>query len=874
MPLSAGSRLGPYEILGSAGAGGMGEVYKARDTRLDRTVAIKVLAALGQADPDSRARFEREAKVLASFDHPHICALHDVGREGDLDFIVMPYVAGETLAARLRKEPMPLPQVIEVATQIADALDRAHTHGIVHRDLKPGNVMLTKSGVRLLDFGLARLEERAVADPDQAATRSVLTQVGTVMGTVPYMSPEQLQGQQVDARSDIWSFGCVLYEMLAGRAPFGGGSDPAVMGSILRAEPESLAKVRPDVPVQFAELVSTALAKDPEERWQHMRDVKRALTIVASGGAPMVAAPVADRRGSRTPLLALLALSAIVLAALAWAGWQRNVVPHLVRFDVNAPGSGTIQTFTDVRPYFAASPDGRRIAYIASVEGSSEIWIKALDGDKAEKLADTRGAASPFWSADGQSVGFYADRAIKTKALAGGPALKLCDADAQGINGTWNADGVVLFSEWGTRKIMKVPATGGTPVAIREGKNPLTWAHFLPDGRHFLYNVYDLQANTRRLFVGSLDTAEDVVVEGVTGRSQFAEGHLFFWREGSLVAQPFDLKSFQLTGQPHPLADDVHAFEATGFAAFAAAPGLLVYQAGAVQERLVWLDRQGLEVGTVGPLQDYVDVRLSPDGKAIAIAARDKRLGTSDIFVNEIDRDLTRPLTTDRGTENGPIWSPDSTAVVYAADRRGPPNLHMRSADGTGTEREVVPSASGPLAAGSFTPDGKSLIFLQPNPGTDYDIMLAPIDRSSPPVPIVATQGRENSPRLSPNGKWLAYVSNESGRSEVYIQGWPEAKGRRQVSREGGTIVRWRGDSTELYFASGPSSDDLMVASIVGGGDTPEVTPPKLLFRDRGDLAGFDPSRDGQKFLVIAPDRAAGRGTLSAVANWTGLLKK
>jgi Tol biopolymer transport system component len=603
-----------------------------------------------------------------------------------------------------------------------------------------------------------------------------------------------------------------------------------------------------------------------------MRDVKRALAIAARAGT--ATGPTSTVNQRRGVALLLLAVAAALLAGLAWMGWKRQAAPTPVRFDINAPGAGTIQNFTDVRPFFAASPDGRRIAFVANVSGSTDIWIKQLDGDKPEKLADTNGAASPFWSPDGQSIAFYADGALKRKTLAGGPALKLCGTDAQGTNGTWNANDVILFSEWGTRRILQVPADGGPTAVVREAKNPLTWAHFLPDGRHFLYNLFDLQTLTRQLFVGSLDSTNDVLVSGVSGRAEFAAGHLVFWREGGLVAQPFDLETYQLTGQPVPLADDVHAFEATGFAAFSTTRDLLVYQAGPVEERLVWLDRQGIEVGALGPPKDFVDLRLSPDGRSLAMSARDRRLGTSDIFVNELDRDLTRPLTSDRGTENGPLWSPDSKSIVFAADRHGPPNLHLRSADGTGSEREVVAPAMGPLAGGSFTPDGRSLVFLQPNPGTNYDIMVAPIDKSAPAVAVVTTKGRETSPRISPDGRWLAYASNESGRTEVYVQSWPEGQGRRQASRDGGSTVRWRGDSKEIYFATGPAADHLMAVSLVPNGNTLEPAAPQLLFVARGDLSGYDVTKDGQKFLVISPDRVAERGTLSVVSHWGGLLKK
>ena len=875
MYLASGTRLGPYEILGALGAGGMGEVYKARDTRLDRTVAIKVLTSLSQADPDLRARFEREAKVLASFDHPHICALHDIGREGDIDFIVMPYVAGETLGARLAKGPMPAPEAIDIASQIADALDRAHAHGIVHRDLKPGNIMLTKTGARLLDFGLARLDgPPASGNPEDMATRSVLTRAGAVMGTVPYMSPEQLHGKPVDSRSDIWAFGCVLYEMIVGHPPFAGESDAALISAILRTEPAPPSSVRRDVPAALDEVVSGALAKDPQERWQNMRDVRRTLALASRLSSPGPAPSSQQSSWHRLAMLLLTALG-IVLGGLAVFLWQRDGAPAMTRFDLSAPGVGTITHFTDVRPFFAASPDGQRIAFVATVEGSTDVWIKRLDGEKPELLSDTKNASSPFWSPDSQSIAFYADGRLKRKSLAGGPAQTLCEADSQGINGTWHASGAILYSEWGTRRILQVPENGGTPVVVRkDDTNPLAWATFLPDGRHYLFTYYDLKAATRRAFVGSLDSSETVEIPGVTGRAEFSREHLIFWREGGLVAQSFDLSSFQLTGQPVPLADDVHAFGATGFAAFSATPRLLVFQAGPVENRLVWLDRQGLAIGTVGPLKDYVDVRLSPDGRQVAFAARDRRLGTNSIFVNELDRDLTRPLTSDRGIENGPLWSPDGKTIVYAADRRGPPHLHARNADGSGVEREVVPPAIGPLAAGSFTPDGRSLVFLQPNPGTNYDVMIAPLDGSAPATAIVQSKGSENSVRVSLDGRRMVYASNESGRYEVYVQDLKGTRGRRQVSRDGGGQVRWRGDGAEVYFIAGPAGDHVMVSSITANGAVIESTPPRLLFVARDPVVAYDVTRDGQRLLLVVPDRVAERGTLSVVADWGGLLQK
>ena len=875
MPLAAGTRLGPYVIEAPIGAGGMGEVYRARDSRLDRTVAIKILTALAGAGTEMRERFEREARLLASLDHPHICALHDVGRDGDVDFLVMPFLTGETLAERIAKGPLPIVEALTIAQQVADALDRAHRHGIVHRDLKPGNVMLTKTGVRLLDFGLARLDPPPTDRTDEFATRAALTVAGTTMGTLPYMAPEQIAGQTVDARADIWAFGCVLYEMLTGQRPFGGPTQTALIGAITTAHPEPVARLRPDAPRALDAVIAGALVKDRDDRWQSMRDVTRALAMAADG---WVAGPALLETARRSRLSSWIAWSVagavVVFAAAAMWLWPRPAAVGPVRFDTDAAGGGTIARFTDVNPYFAASPDGSRIAFVANVSGSSDIWIKRLDAEKPEKLADTTNGTGPFWSPDGQSIGFFVGGRLKRKALAGGAAQVLCQVEGSGANGAWSPSGVILFAEWGTHRIMQVPDTGGTPAVVRETKLALGWPSFLPDGRHFIFGD-SLSSQAAHTFVGSLDSRDVTEIPGVESKAEFTAGQLFFWREGSLLAQAFDTRSFKLTGQPVPVADDVHAFALTGFAAFSTAPGLIVYQAGPAAARLIWVNRQGAESDSVGSAADYNSVRLSADGGSVAVAARDPRLGTNDVLILELARGITRPLTSERGTENSPIWSPDGRTIMYSADRHGAPNLHVRDVSGAGDEREIVPPASGgPQVTGSYTPDGKSFVFAQPNPGTDYDIMLAPLDGSSAPVVVAQTRHREISPRLSADGQWLAFTSNESGRFEIYVQPLHDSSRRRQVSRDGGVEPRWRKDVKELFFIGGPNRDRLMAVDMTSTASTIEPGVAHVLFVRHTRVQDYDVSPDGQRFLFISPDPVADRGTLSAIVNWTTVVKK
>ena len=869
MPLSAGTRLGPYEIEAPIGAGGMGEVYRARDTRLSRAVAIKVMRDWPGSDAAQRDRFKREAEIVASLDHPNICALHDVGRDGDVDYFVMPLLAGETLATRLERGAMPVREALPIAAAIADALDRAHRHGIVHRDLKPGNVMLTATGPRLLDFGLARQAEPSrIGD---SATRPVLTMPGRVMGTLPYMAPEQLAGDRTDVRTDVWAFGCLLYEMLAGRPAFPGPSETDVMRQILAAEPAAIegSAVSPSLQA----IVSGALVKNADERWQSLRDVKRTLAIA---DAPSPATSVrAGQQRSRAAVasIMLLALSTLAFAVLWWRGGSTAPgARDVLRFDLDAPAGATIPTGTDINLYFAVSPNGRHVAFLA--RGAAGILVKSADAAAPVTLPNTRDAQTMFWSPDSTTLAFVVSNELRRTAWSGGPSERICAVDGPSITGTWSEQGIILLAEWSTRRLRHVPARGGTPTILYENKARLRgWPVFLPDGRHFLYREMDLEARGPRAFVGSLDGGEPVEIPGITSRMEYAAGRLFFEHEGSLKAQSFDPVAFRLSGEPAIMAERVIGFGSTGFAAFSVSSDLLVYQAPRSIRELVWTDRHGAELGTSGEKANFTSARLSPDGSRIAYTTADARYGTNDILVLDVERGVTTTITREPGAENFPIWSPDGLTLAFAMDRRGPPHIHVRAANGTGEAREIVPPSILPQAPGAFTSDGRQILFTDNGPQTGRDLLMVPVDGSTPPVPVVRTPANEEGGRLSRDGRWLAYVSDASDRGEVYVQAIGDSGTRRRVSSDGGTSPRWRKDSTELFYVGGPQRSTVMVAPMTIGAASIEPGPPRQLFPPRrASIVDFDVQADGQRFLLVLPDPIAERGTLSAILNWSQLV--
>ena len=649
MTLSAGTRLGPYEILAPIGAGGMGEVYKARDTRLERTVAVKVLAAHLSTSEETRQRFEREAKTISQFSHPHICALHDVGREGDTDYLVMEFLEGESLADRLGKGALPTEQILRYGIEIADALDKAHRQGIVHRDLKPGNVMITKTGVKLLDFGLAKPLIAAGARPvsgasvlaTEAQVSQPLTERGTVLGTFQYMAPEQLEGGEADGRSDIFAFGAVLYEMATGRKAFIGKSQASLIGSILKDDPPSVTEASPMIPPALNRVVKTCLAKDPEDRFQTAHDVKLQLQWIAEGGSQVgLPAPVAARRKSREKLAWAIAAAAILAAGLATFGYLRRAPkpPRIVRFDIATPEE--IVSLDAPR----VSPDGKLVAFNATdSSGKTRIWLRPLSALVAQPLAGTDGTTRPFWSPDSRYLGFFAEGKLKKIDVTGGPPQNICDAPT-GSDGSWSPEGVILFDGRGNDPINRVSAAGGVPVAEvkpdpAHKQSQVGWPEFLPDGRHFLFMVIGARAEDSAYRIGSLDSKESKAFAPAQTLITYAPpGYLLFVRDRTLVAQPFDAKAMKTTGEPVPLAEKI-GVDNVGLARFSVSrEGTLAYRTGESGTRLLWVDRNGKELDTAGEAGDSREPALSPKGDRLAFDLNDVRTGAGDIWVRDLAR--------------------------------------------------------------------------------------------------------------------------------------------------------------------------------------------------------------------------------------------
>ncbi len=805
MSLAAGTKLGPYEILAPVGAGGMGEVYKAKDTRLDRTVAIKVLPARFAEDADMKQRFEREAKAISALTHPHICALYDIGNQEGTEYLVMEFLEGESLADRLLKGPLPADQVLRHGIEIADALDKAHRQGIVHRDLKPGNVMLTRSGVKLLDFGLAKFHvapHEMVSDVSRLATEAgpsaPLTEKGTVLGTFQYMAPEQLEGKDADARSDIFSFGAVLYEMVTGRKAFQGKSQASLIGAILRDEPPALSEAAPMSPPALNRVVKTCLAKDPEDRFQTAHDVKLQLQWIAEGGSQAgLPAPVVARRKNREKLAWAVAAAAVLAALALGIGFIRRAPAprRTVRFEIPMPeGIATIDA-----PRI--SPDGRYMAFNATdSSGKTRIWVRALNALAAHPLDGTDGTTRPFWSPDSRFLGFVAEGKLKKIEVTGGPAQKICDAPT-GSDGTWSPEGVILYDGTATDPILRVSAAGGTPVvAVKPDparkEAMVAWPEFLPDGRHFLYMATGQKPEDNEYRIGSLDSSETKALAPAQTLVSYAPpGYLLFVRDRTLVAQPFDAKALKTRGEPVPLAERVGT-DAVGLARFSVSrDGTLVYRTGESGNRMVWVDRSGREVEAVGDPGDYHNPAFSPGGDRLAFDLADPRSGRFDIWVRDLKRGVNSRFTFGTGDSFCPLWSPDGRSIVFARDQ----DLFEKAADGQGEEKLLLKSDAQKIPC-DWTRDGRTIVFMSLAKETGWDICALPLSGDRKPIPFLKTQFAEVLPVLSPDGRFLAYQSNESGRAEVYVQNFPGPGGKWQISTAGGSEPHWRADGKELYY--------------------------------------------------------------------------
>jgi Tol biopolymer transport system component/predicted Ser/Thr protein kinase len=892
MSLTAGSTLGPFEIQSALGAGGFGEVYKARDTRLDRTVAIKILPS---ADPELKARFEREAKAIAALTHPHICTLYDVGHQDGTDYLVMEYLEGETLDKKVARGPIKIDEALKIAIEIAEALDAAHRNGIVHRDLKPANVMLTKSGVKLLDFGLAKLRQASTPVSGFSIAGTVATPItaqGIILGTLQYMAPEQVEGQESDARSDLFAFGAVLYEMITGRKAFEGKSQASVIAAILEREPAPITSLQPLAPPLLDHLVTVCLTKDPEKRWHSASDLVQALTWIAAGSGSLLNAASAHPRGRRVhPLWALAILFIGAAAGATIPNLRRSpAAVDPTRLTITIPREAVVSesSFMGVP---VVSPDGRRVAFVASGPNGGALWVRALDQLAPQMLPDSGSNEVPFWSPDGRRLGFFGGGKLKTVSLAGGATQVVCDAP-QGSNrgGAWNREGLILFG--GANGLFVVSASGGTPRALRtpdrsNGETALRFPSFLPDGRHFLY----LASPSHTLWLGSLDDNRTVSVLRSDSHVQYVPpGYLLYVHQGTLLAHPFDVRRGTLSGDAVPIIEQVNADPITGTASFSASDtGVITYRTGTANTltQLTWVDRAGRPLGLVGAPGAYRNPNLSPDGTHVALEITNAQSNLQDIGVMDVASGTLARRTFDRHNHIYPVWSPDGSRLVFGVDREPGSEfaVYVRPSDGTGTEERLL-AAPGSAVPFSWSADGHFLVYRTYPTGGGLRLGILPLDRDRTPY-IYETSLAESAARLqtqaqiSPNNKWIAYISDESsGQQNVFVQSFPNAGSKYQVSQSGGIQPRWRRDGRELFYYA--LDGQLMVVPITG--DTALAFGAAVpLFRPRlpyGPIATpfvqpqYDIARDGQRLLLNVVVGQDDTPSMTVLQNWTAALKK
>jgi eukaryotic-like serine/threonine-protein kinase len=899
MALTSGTKLGPYEIQSPLGAGGMGEVYRARDTRLGREVAIKVLPQHLSSNPDLKARFEREARTISSLNHPHICHLYDIGSQNGIDYLVMEYLEGETLDHRLTKGPLPLKTALEFGVQICEALEKAHRAGFVHRDLKPGNIMLTASGAKLLDFGLARVMKQpgpAIAGNPQVATESMrLTQEGVIIGTWQYMAPEQVEGDEADARTDIFALGTVLYEMATGRPAFAGKTKASLIAAILSSEPPAVVDLQSMSSAALDHAVRKCLEKDPQERWQSAHDLKSELQWIAhlppeAGGLPATAA---QPRFRKKLVILTAALAMIGLLWMGFAYWQAGHVapPAVVRFSIAPPEK------TSYDGDVALSPDGRWLAFGATGPNQDrKIWLRPLGSELARPLPGTENANIVFfWSPDSRYIGFFRDGKLKSVDLSSGFPEDLCAASG-GLGASWADGGVILFGA--AKSLQRIdladcaikPATN--LVATRQENTtavmPSTresagliegYPNFLPDGRHFLFvarstsleQVFDI-------YVSALDSQESrLLIHNGSSPFYAPPGYLAFARDGKLFVVAFDSNRQRTTGEPFPMIDEQVEFShGLGFASYSISQdGVLAYepQVGEPNSQLRWFDRAGKQIGLIGEADLYQRLHLSPDGKRIAVARIDRLNHTGDFWIYEIARHTWTRFTFHSTPGGGfATWSADGRRIAYRYG--GPSYLFARASDGSGAEETLLQDGALP---DSWSPDGRYLVYELPNLKTGKDLWVLPLFGDRKPISFLQTPFDEVAARISPDGRWMAYESNESGRWEIYVLPFLHPGPKLQVSSGGVTEAtvgvstgpKWSSDGKELFYVS---ADEKLMSVPVKLRPTFQMDTPHALFTLPVG-SEYEPSPDRQRFLVLAPSTTAPPAPITVVLNWTTDLK-
>jgi eukaryotic-like serine/threonine-protein kinase len=908
MTLTSGSHVGPYEILAAIGAGGMGEVYRAHDTKLGRDVAIKVLPEAFARDAERMARFKREAKVLASLNHPNIATIHGLEDSGTTHALVMELVEGPTLADRIRSGPIPIDEALRIAKEITEALEYAHEHGIVHRDLKPANVKVTSDDVvKVLDFGLAKALEGDASSIDFANSPTIsrlATQAGVLLGTAAYMSPEQAKGKPVDRRADIWAFGCVLYEMLTGKMAFRGESVTDTLSAVIRVEPDwSLLPAA--TPTRVRVLLQRCLQKDPKQRLQAIGDARISLDEVLSGATdPTLATSTAGPARQWRLWLGwgVAGLFVLVSALLAFLySHQKPPAGQATRFEITVPEK------TTVGGTFAISPDGRKLAFTGTgTDGQSRLWVRSLETLEARPLDGTEGAAWPIWSPDSRFIAFLGQGKLKKIEAAGGPPLTLCDVPSF-LGGAWNRDDKIVFGSFAG--LLQVSASGGSPSPVTTGRTAVS-PSLLPDGRHFLYWLASGQGGSGTgVYVGSLDAKpqeqpskrllpDNSVVayapssDPAVGRLLFVRGSPVLGASGTLMAQPFDVRRLELTGEAVPIAEQVSNLS------FSTATDALVYMTssqsgvptevnGYIRGQLTWFDREGKVLGTFGDPGVYRELALSPDGKRVAFERADpQNLSTRNIWLYEFARGVTTRFTFDSAWDAYPLWSPDGSRIAFGSNRGGGFDLYQKTSNLAG-EDELLYKSDDAKVSTSWSPDGRFLLYFNPAPPNRTWLLPLGGSANRKPVLIERSEFNQAAPRFSPDGRWIAYSSDESGRDQIYVRpfdasvatgsssvGGTAVAGKWMVSKDGGLNPIWRHDGRELFYLSSVGGTAMAVEVNTSG--VFQAGIPKALFKVPAGVLFWDVSTDGRRFLMAAPSAAsaAAQPPFTVVLNWQAALKK
>ncbi len=898
MPLVPGTKLGPFEIQTAIGAGGMGEVYRARDPRLERTVAIKVLPTHLNSSPELRTRFEREAKAISGLQHPNICVLYDVGTQGDVDFLVMEYLEGETLYARLARKPLSTDEALKIATEIADALDKAHRSGIVHRDLKPGNVMLTKGGAKLMDFGLAKpnalssgpksgvpsVSSMATMAATIADLSSPVTVAGTLIGTVQYMSPEQIQGKEADARSDIFAFGSMLYEMISGIRPFQGKSQLSLASAILEKDPDPIATIQPMTPPALEPVVRTCLAKDPDDRFQSAHDLKLQLQWISAGGSLVGAPAVVTSRRKKTVTAVTVAMIAGWLVATA-AGILLLIYANRLTMARRPLHAAIVQPDgVDLTPIMGGapvlSPDGQQIAFGAMKKGvtfrgsESTIYVLRLATGESTPLVGTQGGAFPFWSPDGKYLGFFADGKLKKISAEGGPAQALCDAP-DGRGGSWNEQGTIIFAPRIAGPLQSVSDGGGSPAEVtRADKDDAQFTdrnpYFLPDGKHFLFVQRGKNA-VGSVFAASLDGGQPTEILPAGSNVAYNDGYLFYVREGTLTAQEFDASGLRFKGKPITIAANIEFYNPRNLAYFAVGHNLLLYRSSSVVNReLAWFDSSGKEIEHWGDPAPYVNGTYSPSSQTALLYRASPSSNGDSIWLADVQRKTVNRLTPDVDTGQSAVLVPGGNDVLIATTTGYVSSLVRRTLGASGKEEKLLDNVNGSLSAVDVSRDGRYAIFMKQDSKTAFDIYYMDMQAAPKLVPLLNTRYNERGGRISPDAKWLAYNSDETGNTELYITSFPAAGSKWQISNGGVSgSGNWSPDGKCFRY---PQGDKIYEVEVHANGDKPEFSAPKefMILPPGVNVLSILP--DGKRVLAVRSTGDTVPVPINLVLNWQHML--